>query len=622
MFLETKDRYKLWKDFDFEPINRFKVKFPAKTGVDFANFFNLFPASHWNHWTVSKNVKLSLNLQGKGKVSLCKSNLDNPEATSITKEIIAVADFDNTQEGSIYFEYSLEEFVDGGILWFELDCETEVILSGDWSVDGDPKKQNDIYKANLGITTFNNSDEVIIQLNRLASDAELLKYVNKIIVVDQGTDKVVDNKGYTDAAKPLGDQLQLIKQGNLGGAGGFSRSMLETLNDKNADAVLLMDDDILVETESILRSILFQSFCKDTTIVGGHMMNLHFPNRLHNFGEYMDDNLWEWKPLFPNPEVDKDIWKFYAIDFSKRNFLNEPKMHKRYDPDFNAWWMCLVPREVIEKQGLALPVFIKWDDVEYGIRAKKNGFPTCTLLGVGVWHMPWTDKPDEYLTWASYYLERNKLVTALIHQETPHSGPQIDGSRITDLRFLTCMQYSPVEIRLQALEDILAGPEHLHKTLSVRNPEVRSKMKNAADTKIYSEDELPEVILNPELSDPSKALEPKTWQKARKLEKKAIKYSENANCSIGDFKTAEVRYENFAQYEWFRFWNFNSVLVKGAALDGYFWYRRDSKKFSELYSKSVRLHKELDERWEELQRIYRNALDKVTSPEEWEKHFK
>ena len=32
--------------------------------------------------------------------------------------------------------------------------------------------------------------------------------------------------------------------------------------------------------------------------------------------------------------------------------------------------MCLIPRVVIEEIGLSLPLFIKWDDAEYGLRAK------------------------------------------------------------------------------------------------------------------------------------------------------------------------------------------------------------------------------------------------------------
>ena len=61
--------------------------------------------------------------------------------------------------------------------------------------------------------------------------------------------------------------------------------------------------------------------------------------------------------------------------------LHEPDMvkhrqHKRVDAEYNAWWSCLIPSEVIAAIGLPLPMFFQWDDIEYGLRAAEAGFPT------------------------------------------------------------------------------------------------------------------------------------------------------------------------------------------------------------------------------------------------------
>ena len=48
---------------------------------------------------------------------------------------------------------------------------------------------------------------------------------------------------------------------------------------------------------------------------------------------------------------------------------SRPNLHRRWDADYNGWWMCLIPRVVLEDIWLSLPVFIKWDDAEYGVRA-------------------------------------------------------------------------------------------------------------------------------------------------------------------------------------------------------------------------------------------------------------
>src|ERR1035437_5741583 len=45
-----------------------------------------------------------------------------------------------------------------------------------------------------------------------------------------------------------------------------------------------------------------------------------------------------------------------------------------YSVDFQPWWMCLLPPAAVEAIGLPMPFFLKWDDVEFGLRAKAAGF--------------------------------------------------------------------------------------------------------------------------------------------------------------------------------------------------------------------------------------------------------
>ena len=46
---------------------------------------------------------------------------------------------------------------------------------------------------------------------------------------------------------------------------------------------------------------------------------------------------------------------------------------RRAEADYNGWWMCLIPTKIIKDIGLAIPVFIKWDDAEYAVRAGRKG---------------------------------------------------------------------------------------------------------------------------------------------------------------------------------------------------------------------------------------------------------
>ncbi len=83
--------------------------------------------------------------------------------------------------------------------------------------------------------------------------------------------------------------------------------------------------------------------------------------------------------------------------------------------------MCLIPRQVAEELGQPLPLFIKWDDAEYGLRAAEHGYPTVTLPGAAIWHMAWSDK-DDAIDWQAYFHLRNRLVVAALHWDGKISG--------------------------------------------------------------------------------------------------------------------------------------------------------------------------------------------------------
>ena len=141
-----------------------------------------------------------------------------------------------------------------------------------------------------------------------------------------------------------------------------------------------------------------------------------------------------------------------------RNLRSARWLHKRVDVDFNGWFMCLIPRQVLDEIGLSLPLFIKWDDSEFGLRAKAAGYPTVTFPGAAVWHVPWTDKNDA-LDWQAYFHHRNRFVAALLHSPYPRGGRMVRESLNHQITHLVSMQYSTVELRHKALEDVLAGPD-------------------------------------------------------------------------------------------------------------------------------------------------------------------
>src|SRR5260370_34073601 len=103
--------------------------------------------------------------------------------------------------------------------------------------------------------------------------------------------------------------------------------------------------------------------------------------------------------------------------------------------------MCLIRTQITRERGLALPVFIKWDDAECGVRAGDRGYPTVSMPGVAAWQAPWTDKTDAQ-DWQSYYHLRNRLVAALLHSQQRRGGGLLSECLERQLQNLLSMQYS------------------------------------------------------------------------------------------------------------------------------------------------------------------------------------
>ena len=139
------------------------------------------------------------------------------------------------------------------------------------------------------------------------------------------------------------------------------------------------------------------------------MLNLQEPSHLHVMGEIVDRSNFMWTNA-PYTQYDHNFAKYPLSDDDERSL----ELHRRIDVDYNGWWMCMIPRQVAEELGQPLPLFIKWDDADYGLRAGEHGYRTVTLPGTAIWHMAWSDK-DDAIDWQAYFHLRNRLVVSALH---------------------------------------------------------------------------------------------------------------------------------------------------------------------------------------------------------------
>lgn len=452
---ERADRLALYADGGIEPVGRYSGRLAPGTTASFASYFNAFPAWHWRAFTAVRSVGLRVRLRGQGLFSMHRS-----DAAGVAVEIerrVVVGELDET------IVIDLEPNRDGGWLWFDLEAESgglELVVA-EWVVDAEPLRAR---LATLSMTTMDKPEFALGVLKALAGEPAALAVLDEILVVDQGARKVANDPAFSATRDALGGRLRVIDQPNLGGSGGFARGMLEMLGSGRSGSIILLDDDVEVEPESVARAVAFEAFATVPTIVGGHFFDLNRPLQLHAFSEAVSVDDFDWSPVGPG-----------RLDFGATSLRSSPWLHAPAHADYNGWWFCLIPTEVLQSVGLAIPAFLKWDDAEFGLRAGAAGFPTVSLPGMAIWHITWLDKNDS-LGWQSFYHARNRLVAALVDERAP--GRLLPQKNFAlDLRYLLTMDYHVVELRHLAYESVLAGPASLHRELGTRLAEVRDVMQ-------------------------------------------------------------------------------------------------------------------------------------------------
>ena len=149
----------------------------------------------------------------------------------------------------------------------------------------------DVIRAAVAICTFNRADDCAATVDSLASDPLVADLVDDLYVTDQGTDLVETREAFAHAADEFGDRLHYLRQPNLGGAGGFSRGLYEATapGAPGPVDVLLMDDDVRVEPESVLRLFAFAAVTREPTLVGAQMLYLYNPDYLLVSAEHAEN---------------------------------------------------------------------------------------------------------------------------------------------------------------------------------------------------------------------------------------------------------------------------------------------------------------------------------------------
>ncbi len=254
--------------------------------------------------------------------------------------------------------------------------------------------------------------------------------------------------------------FHVVDQPNLGGCGGFARAMVEAMEaEEAATHLLLMDDDILLDPRIVARAAAFAAHASADVVVGGQAIELERPTRLQEAWGRLGEN---WLPRMEGSHLDltaPDALRFWD---------HCPEVH------YNGWWFSLMPMRAIRSCGLPTPIFLRGDDIEYGLRLRAAGVPTVPLPGLGVWHASVRYK---HVGIVQYYDLRNGLIAAATHPDLapPPTALQVLGWA---MHHLLVHRYRAAAASLMAVADFMAGPEvALRPNGAVRHRRLSEAMK-------------------------------------------------------------------------------------------------------------------------------------------------
>lgn len=410
--------------------------------VSFDTYFNGFSIEKWAKYTNAKKIYVTLKLEGTVRVTLMRKEKHFQNIlTEYVGEHICRTEHGCAQE----FTLAFDTVSTSGMYCFALKglSAQSIFYGGSYFAELEPSQMRPV-KLALDICTFKRERFIMKNLENL--NASFMENPDSFLY-DKLEVFVSDNAGTLDIANLSSDKIHIVQNKNVGGAGGFTRGMIEikkVREQKKITHILVTDDDIIYEPESIFRTCTFLSCVAEQykdIFVGGAMLRLDT-----QYIQTESGAVWNGGHLVSL----KNGLDLRQLDSCLYNETEEKTQ-------FNAWWFCAFPAEVVTDTNLPIPIFIRGDDVEYGLRNIKH---LALMNGICVWHEPFENK---YSSSLYYYIFRNRLIDNALHDMNLPAKMlkrEIYGQVMNEVRLY---RYKNAHLLLQGAEDFFKGVEWLRK---------------------------------------------------------------------------------------------------------------------------------------------------------------
>lgn len=398
-----------------------RLVLPAGARATFDTAFGVFAAGRWGRLTAIADIGARMDVSGPCRIDLVAYH-DGIETVVASTE----------ESGSVVFD-GFRDFGAESCFVAVTALDTEVTISGgEWFTTSPPVRD---VRLGVAITTFNRQEYVLATIDRLVDIERRVPSLRGNVHV-----LVVDNARNLEPVLPPDAPVRVVQNPNLGGAGGFARGLIAFREEGWSTHVVLMDDDISLEPESIVRTVSLLSHTTDPDLcVHGAMMSEEQPWLQFEAGAD-----YEFRSVYPLRAVGR------GVDLRHRSHVLRDHLESEFG--YSAWWFTAFPMHLGAQN--PLPVFVRGDDVAFGLM--HTGRHTVTLNGIAVWHADFALKNNPS---SLYYEVRNfALIDTLVFDDHKwwHLAWRYLGF---GFRNAYSHRYASAEYMIMGMKDFLAGPE-------------------------------------------------------------------------------------------------------------------------------------------------------------------
>ncbi|CAB4540166.1 unannotated protein [freshwater metagenome] len=404
--------------------------------LSFDTSFGVFAAGRWKRLTSVDCLSVTVHASGSGRIELVGVR-SVVRGLSLQEKIVASSGISSSGKTTLEVPDFAKTFIGTYFIRVSAEQSDVVVSGGQWTTTTTAPRE---VRLSLSITTFNRQDYVkptVAKVLQLVENVDSLRDRMRILVVDNARNINFD----TAPNAPI----TVVQNPNLGGAGGFARGIIHLRDEGWSTHVLLMDDDITLEPEALVRTFALFTFARDANLcIHGAMLSEE-----QAWMQFEAGSKYRWRSLYPLRAIGRED------DLRERKLALRDAHEKKFA--YTAWWYTAFPISITRDN--PLPVFVRGDDVAFGLM--HTGKHSVTMNGVIVWHADFGLKNNPS---SLFYEKRNFAIVDTLVFANHHWWHLARRFIALSFRNLFSMRYASVEYMIRGVRAYLAGPEALMAT--------------------------------------------------------------------------------------------------------------------------------------------------------------